>query len=364
MKATILALAMASSLAACDSTRPTFQMDHILTVMTRNVYPGMAAESIMAAPAEQIPLAAAMAWGKLEQTNFPERAGRLAAEILAAGPQVVGLQEVALYRVQLPGDAAFGGTTPATSVAFDFLQILLDTLAAHGAPYVALAADTTSDVEMPAVTGVDGSGDPTFMDIRYTDRDAILVRADVAHAAPHAGRYEAFIPFDLAGTSIGIYRGWGSVEATIAGTTYRFVNTHLDDLSLESQVGQATELLAMLADETKPVVLLGDFNSDAIAGATPTYGMLTAAGFVDLWASAHPAEPGASCCNAELLDNPAATYDQRIDLILVRASGGQSARYVASAQTWLVGTTPAERTASGLWPSDHAGLVGVLKVPE
>jgi hypothetical protein len=92
--------------------------------------------------------------------------------------------------------------------------------------------------------------------------------------------------------------------------------------------------------------------------------MLTAAGFVDLWASAHPGEPGASCCNAELLDNPTATYDQRLDLILVRASDGRSGRYVASAQAALVGTTPAERTAGGLWPSDHAGLVGILKVPD
>jgi hypothetical protein len=364
MKATILILAMVTSLGACDSTSAAFRPDHILTVMTRNVYPGFAAESIMAAPAEQIPLAAAVAWGKLQQTNFPERAGRLAAEILAHGPQVVGLQEVALYRVQLPGDAAFGGATPATTVAYDFLRILLDTLTAHGARYVALAGDTTSDIEMPAVTGVDGSGNPTFMDIRYTDRDAILVRADVPHAAPQSGRYQAFIPFDLAGRPIGIHRGWGSVEATIAGTTYRFVNTHLEDLSVDVQVGQTTELLAMLADAAKPVVLMGDFNSDVIHGATPTYAMLTAAGFVDVWATAHPGEPGASCCNAELLDNPTATYDQRLDLILVLGGPEQTGRYVASAQAWLVGTTPAERTAGGLWPSDHAGLVGVLRVPE
>ncbi len=364
MKATILTLAAAAALAACDSTDTAFRPDHVLTVMTRNVYPGMAAESIMAAPAELIPLAAARAWGKMELTNFPERAGRLAAEILVHGPQVVGLQEVALYRVQLPGDLAFGGATPATTVAYDFLQILLDTLAAHGQPYVALAADTTTDVEMPAVTGVDGSGNPTFMDIRYTDRDAILVRADVPHSAAQASRYQAFIPFDLAGATIGIHRGWGSVEVTIAGTTYRFVNTHLEDLSVEAQVGQTTELLALLADEARPVVLMGDFNSDAIHNATPTYAMLTAAGFVDLWTTAHPGEAGASCCNGELLDNPTATYDQRLDLILVHEGAENAGRYVALAQAWQVGATPAERTASGRWPSDHAGLVGVLRVPD
>lgn len=364
MNAKLLALLAASALSACDSTAASFRLDHVLTVMTRNVYPGMAAESIMAAPADQIPFAAAVAWGKLEQTNFPERAGRLAAEILAHGPQVVGLQEVALYRVQIPGDLAFGGATPATTVAYDFLRILLDTLSAHGAQYVALAGDTTTDVEMPAITGVDGTGAPTFMDLRYTDRDVILVRADVPHAAAQAGAYQAYIPFDLAGTPIGIHRGWGSVEATIAGTTYRFVNTHLEDLAVEVQVAQATELLALLANESKPVVLTGDFNSDAIHGATPTYGMLKTAGLVDLWDAAHPGEPGASCCNAELLDNPAATYDQRLDLILVREGAGQAGRYVRYAQAMLVGTTPAERTAGGLWPSDHAGLLGMLRVPD
>jgi hypothetical protein len=46
--------------------------------------------------------------------------------------------------------------------------------------------------------------------------------------------------------------------------------------------------------------------------------------------------------------------NERIDLVFSRERP-------ASARTDLVGSRPFERTLTGLWPSDHAGVVGRLQ---
>jgi hypothetical protein len=54
-----------------------------------------------------------------------QRAEALADEIVRASPDLVGLQEAALFRTQIPAD---GPATPATNVSYDFIQILIDAL--------------------------------------------------------------------------------------------------------------------------------------------------------------------------------------------------------------------------------------------
>lgn len=72
-------------------------------------------------------------------------------------------------------------------------------------------------------------------------------------------------------------RGYVAADAFVRGSTYRFVNTHLeiqggslDPLLPFVQAAQAQELISMLATETRPVILVGDFNSSP--QATPTSG--------------------------------------------------------------------------------------------
>jgi hypothetical protein len=84
--------------------------------------------------------------------------------------------------------------------------------------------------------------------------------------------------------------------------------------------------------------------------------MLLAAGFVDAWSLEHPGTDGFTCCQAETLDNDPSALDQRLDLVLFR--GGFQVRDVE-----LVGEEDADRTESGLWPSDHAGVVSTLVLP-
>jgi hypothetical protein len=328
------------------------------------VYLGADLEAVITAPLAQLPIVAAQTFAAIQASNFPERAVALADEIARTQPHVVGLQEVELYRIQSPGDAAAGGTVPATAVAIDFLALLQQALAARGVTYSVAAVVQNFDAEVPAFTGIGPTG-PTFDDIRLTDRDVILVRDDVAWSNPLGANYTVNLPIEIGGQALFILRGWTSVDADVGGTTVRFVNTHLEtQVAPPIQLAQAQELLAIAAAQPLPTILVGDFNSDAGGGQTPTYGLLTGSGYRDAWLDVHPRTPGLTCCHAEDLRNETPQLDQRIDLILIGDSFKQrNGQLVGGVQATVLGDDPADRTPSGLWPSDHAGVVATLRVP-
>ena len=56
-----------------------------------------------------IPTAVAELFQTIQYTNFPERAEAIANEIWFHKPQLIGLQEVSIFYLQSPGDAAYGG---------------------------------------------------------------------------------------------------------------------------------------------------------------------------------------------------------------------------------------------------------------
>jgi len=102
-----------------------------LTALTWNVYVGAEIERVIQAqtPEEAVALATEE-WAHVRATNFPARAGALAAAIAARRPHIVGLEELALYRTT---DRPFEEL--ANHVAYDFLQLVLDSLHAHGTFY-------------------------------------------------------------------------------------------------------------------------------------------------------------------------------------------------------------------------------------
>ena len=66
---------------------------------------------------------------EVTKTDFPRRAHILAEEIEDAQPDIVGLQEVALWREGPPDiGPALSGVPVATEVRYDFLNLLLDAL--------------------------------------------------------------------------------------------------------------------------------------------------------------------------------------------------------------------------------------------
>ena len=340
-----------------------------LKVMTRNLYFGASLDdAVTATNPTQLIAAVTRIFAQVQDNDFPERAQAIAAEIAAREPDLVGLQEVALWR---SGPFTPTAPTPATNVEYDFLQILLDALAARGLHYAPVPGGVVTNFDVEAPRCRPGQVPPACLqDIRLTDRDVMLVRTDVPAAQLSVGtavtdNFDTNLTLPGPGGSpvdITITRGYVFVDATLRGKTVRVINTHLDADSADINVEQARELLAVPANTTLPVVLLGDLNH-LLADLTPTdsYDLLTAAGFRDAWDEAHPDQPGLTCCESEDLDQdpPGATpsYNRRIDLVLFRGTGFQAGTVAR------VGADPADRTPSGLWPSDHAGVFAKLTLP-
>jgi hypothetical protein len=335
-----------------------------VTVMTRNLYLGSDIGPVLGAGSPQALFAGATRiWATVQATDFPARAGALAREIAAATPALVGLQEATLYRMQVPSDQLTATPTPATAVRYDFLALLLDSLAARGLDYRVASIVQNFDAELPALVAPGVVGD-----VRLTDRDAILARGDVATSDARGGNYVARVPLRVGGAggpTIVIPRGWTSVVADVEGRTFRMVNTHLEVASFAPvNTAQGRELSALLTGERLPTVLTGDLNSDADGGSTPAYAELRAHDFQDAWAQARPGEAGLTCCFGERLDDAMAAFHERIDFVLFRDPKLGSARGPFDALAAdVTGDEPGDRTPSGLWPSDHAGVVATLRVP-
>lgn len=331
------------------------------TVMTRNLYLGANLDPILAAPsAAAVPQIAAQVWAEVQATNFPARAGALADEIVRARPHLVGLQEAVLYRVQSPSNVLTGGTSLATAVAYDFVALLLDSLSARGASYSVASLTHVFDVQVPVLTG----GAIPLIDVRISDREVVLARNDVAVSNAQGGVFAARLNLSVGGaggTPISVTRGWTSVDATVRGHSFRLISGHLEVQSFAPiQVLQGSELIGIAAASPLPVVLLGDFNSAADMTQTPTYANIVAAGFDDAWH--HLGDPGYTCCHEKDLLNATSTLDQRLDIVFLYGFDETGLGSVG-ARTYLTGDQPRDRLGSGLWPSDHAGVVATLRLP-
>jgi Endonuclease/Exonuclease/phosphatase family len=326
-----------------------FSGDRVATVMTRNVYHGVNTELNALATATSFPdlfAKVAAVYNGYHTRNFPERASRLADEIAVVRPELIGLQEAVLVRT-----GPFNNPAPATTVALDYVQILLDALAARGLHYKVVVSSIGFDAELPSTLG---------FDVRHTDREVILARtdlntSDLKLSNPQAGNFtkNCTIPSGLIGPIV-VRHGWVAVDAKIRGKEFRFISTHLDPICLDVQQAQANEILVGPGSTTLPVILLGDFNSPA-NGSGVTYNNLIAAGFHDAWTIAGNGQ-GFTCCQANDLLNPQSQLTTRIDLVLFRGGFG-----VNKVDIW--GEEPADRTPSGLWPSDHAGVAASLLLP-
>ncbi|MGH2722455.1 MAG: endonuclease/exonuclease/phosphatase family protein [Actinomycetota bacterium] len=327
-----------------DETKP------CVRVMTWNLYVGAdLSRAIEASTPEALAAATAEIFGVLQRTDFPQRAKAIAAQIAEEDPDVVALQEAALWLTGPPGDPA-----PADDVAYDFLQILLGELQALGAAYDVAASVDLFDTEVPAAP-------PVARDVRLVDRDAVLVRRGHI-GVPGAGTFRTQLMFPGGfGQPITSTRGWLWVDLALAGSPVRVVATHLEAFDWQVRLAQAQELLApdgAVGAATTGVILLGDLNTGPdlpVPDNRKAFAALTAAGFVDTWAVLHPGDPGYTAGFGELLDDPSASVlKHRVDHVMTL--GGWT-----PAESRIVGTDPGDRTAGGMWPSDHAGVVASLR---
>jgi endonuclease/exonuclease/phosphatase family metal-dependent hydrolase len=281
-----------------------------------------------------------------------KRMAAIADEIAARKPDLVSLQELSQILRQTPGDLAQGGSTPATAVVYDYLQLILDALAARGAHYQVASVVAEIDVEMPMLNLATGGLD----DVRLIDREAILVRTDLPPGQlrvsnPQSGHFTNILV--VPGIGLEVKRGWCSVDVFTRGRTFRYLCTHLEtETEPALQFLQAAELLNGPVKVSMPVLLTGDFNADPLhRNGTQTYDQFGPAGFSDAWSVLNPGNPegGLTFGHDPGLADPTLNFVWRLDLALYRGTCFQPTTFCILDP--VIGGPQAP-----LWPSDHAGI--------
>jgi len=334
-------------------------LDPALRVYTQNVYVGANVDAVIAAGAsgdQQLFLQTLVqALQTFDATDWPARASRIADEIAHQRPQVIGLNEISTVErkgLQLIGlDLADQRT--------EFLPILQRALSLRGLHYRTAGLVQNVSVTIPLLID---NGQPVAF-VSLTDFDVMLVDQDLKTSNVVAKNYHAYLPVNLGGLDLPILRGYVAADVQVGKQAYRFVTTHPEPRQPvpEIQQAQIAELLGDLSGVTLPIVAMGDFNSEPTDPAGYAYDLMTQAGFTDTWLGrlGWPQPTGATCCHAADLRDKA-PLTQRIDFVWVKPIGG----LIGPVRMKVFGDDPWERTDSGLWPSDHAGLIARLRIIE
>jgi endonuclease/exonuclease/phosphatase family metal-dependent hydrolase len=221
----------------------------------------------------------------------------------------------------------------------NYTQILLDQLAARGLHYVIAGAHTGFNV---AANG-----------LSLTDRDVVLARTDVAGFTVIGSESPTFLNNASLITPLGtlpLDRGYVLVSATLDGIPFQFVSTHLET-NKSIGAAQANELLRALGTAAELQLVVGDFNA---LPTDMTHAEMVAAGFIDVDSTVGAV--GATCCQSADLNNPVSQLSGRIDYVFERGFSSVDSAF-------LVGDKPFEDVRPR-WPSDHAGVIATVDVPE
>jgi endonuclease/exonuclease/phosphatase family metal-dependent hydrolase len=330
--------------------------------MTQNMYLGSSLNPALEAKTPEAFIeAVAQIYATVQYTNFPQRAQAIANEVKEEAPDLIGLQEVTKWTT--------GGVNPPPG--YDFLAILQSDLEARGLHYSVAAVSHNANIgPAPLALAEQGCVQPgpvITCSVQLEDRDVILVNDDtpgLTWSNPQSGHYATQQTIESPVGPLSFDRGWASIDARLRQQPFRFVDTHLEtEESPSVQEAQANEFLAG-PGRGGTIVVTGDFNSAADGSTTTTYAQLTAPGrFRDSW-NEKLLGPGISCCQESntpplapgALNNPVSTLRTRIDLILSRGAARSSGD-----EAELIGDSPFQATPP-FWPSDHAGVVSVLRL--
>ncbi|HEX9119776.1 MAG TPA: hypothetical protein VF840_04500 [Terriglobales bacterium] len=185
-------------------------------VMTYNVNEGTDFGAIIGvlsnpnATADDFQAAVTQTISEVTASNPVLRAYLIATEIANAQPDLVGLQEAAVWTFPDNGQI----------VTIDLLQMILDNL---GGQYTAVVTVPEFQINIAQ------------LGVGFTDRDVILARTDkpaLKITGKQYGHYSALVPLPgfypyLPPTTI--RRGWAYVDVRLHRTPFRFITTHLED---------------------------------------------------------------------------------------------------------------------------------------
>ncbi|HEX6247277.1 MAG TPA: endonuclease/exonuclease/phosphatase family protein [Nocardioidaceae bacterium] len=299
-----------------------------IRVATYNLYLG-ADLTVVFDSADEVDLAdrARVVLDQVVATDFVGRAEALARLLVRERVDVVGLQEVARWSRDV-------GSGP-PEVWLDFLVELLSALSRTGAGYDvhACTENFRGGAEVAGATSMSVLG-----------HNVVLVRrgSGIRVLAERTGDFTRTLDVvtPMPGLVLNVARSWGWLDAEVDGRPFRFVNTHLEAWDADVRAAQRDQLLLEIDDPGVPVVVVGDFNAEPAEVGMPEE-------YVDAWAVAGEGD-GLTCGQAADLTGES-SLGERIDYVFVRDARVE--------RSWVVGHRDEDRAASGLWPSDHAGVV-------
>ena len=374
-------LCVVAVISTVSGREPASGNGRIVTVMTRNLYLGGDINRPIRAAFGLSGREGVLALGHashelrevVDRTDFRVRSKLLAAEIAAEKPDLLGLQEVALWR-RGPMQLDHIGRPDAIEVDYDYLAILLADLANRGVRYEIVQVEQESDVEAPAFTGDPLAGTASSAeDVRLTDRDVILVRSGAGIRIEGSGgnNFSQHLDVKLADTTFRFVRGYAWADVVIGAAHIRFITTHLESQSSKVARAQAAELLDGPANASQSRVITCDCNSNPASpaahsaipiGSGAAYRLITNEhGFADLWLQ-QPGRTGSgnTASLSELVNDGSAHFSRRIDLVLAKAA---TPAEIVTSGVKVTGDEPSDRDpATKLWPSDHAGVVVQLQI--
>ncbi len=385
-----LALAAVFGLAACDAPTATVGADEFsdiptalaaahngsaaaesFRVLTRNMFIGADDAPIFQVDFTDFAAVAAAAqdfWAAVQSTDPQARAAAIAADVAMTDPHVIGLQEAAQH-VVLAFDPSAAPVYFTPVAAVDLIMAMQQALADAGLDYTLMGVQENTQVQVPLVLNpaIPGGIEQLF---QITLREATFVRSDLVGVASFmSGNYAATY---TVGGVVELKRGWSKVTLDMGRQPIHVINTHLEGQSLEPiQLMQTAELIQFAEGLDGTVIVMGDLNSDANGEEgetawTPTYGLLTDAGFVDAWTrSTGPRGAGYTCCHDKDLMNGVVDFDERIDLVLFRTGHPDSNGKPLPGRVDMdvLGDELGDQTPGGLWPSDHGGLFASFRLP-
>lgn len=321
----VTALIAAAAAPAAQAKAPT------ITVMTRNLFLG--ADLIPLAtssPGQQFEQAASNMFAGVSAQDPTARMKLVAGEIAKAKPDLVGFQELSLWRT---------GPPPASNVAYDYIATIMSRLKKLHQHYRVVEIKQAFNVEGPM-----GGGN----DVRLTLGDAIIARrgVKVRHARSGVFKNQLTIPTQAIGNVV-TNRGYNELDATVHGVTVHVVNTHLEAYSADFRLKQAQELVKGPLRSRRPTILIGDLNSGPKLPKPedrPPYLTIAKAGFKE------ERTPKFSCCFNDLADKSG--WDHNVDHIMAKPR-------LKLVRSFITGR---ETTRAGVHPSDHGGVVSVLRL--
>jgi len=210
-----------------------------LRVMTYNANEGTDLLEVQAAtnPGEFL-AAVVQTITQVRATDPPARMQALAKQIIAASPDLVGLQELDQWATAPLDLSTF--SCGATTIEFDMLQELQDALRVQGAPYT--VAVKQQQYAFPPIPGAIFPSGP-FLCVQMSNQIAILARTDPDSSKfqvtnPQSAQYAAALLFQTpTGAVFPFPRAWASVDASFHGKSFRFITTHLESVDTTPRIG-------------------------------------------------------------------------------------------------------------------------------